>query len=145
MRYIHAHYCFQMGESSRISANIHFHQHVSISGKRALSFKYYVQRLSSYEHSQMSIFSCFVLSNFSSLVWNFSEAAHTCKMERTVLCHSFTTINNCLPIPTLELHHKREILEEVYKSVNNISTCFMWNLFKIKDANFTYEITEMCV
>ena len=30
-----------MGVSSRINANTHFHQHVSILGKRALSFEYY--------------------------------------------------------------------------------------------------------
>ena len=40
--------------------------------------------LSSYidEHSRMTIFRSFVLSNYCSLVWNFCEAAHTSKMER---------------------------------------------------------------
>ena len=43
-----------------------------------------LQRLSSYidEHSRMTIFRSFVLSNYCSLVWNFCEAAHTSKMER---------------------------------------------------------------
>ena len=43
-----------------------------------------LQRLSSYidEHSRMTIFRSFVLSNYCSLVWNFCEVAHTSKMER---------------------------------------------------------------
>ena len=34
--------------------------------------------------------------------------------------------------PTLELHRKREIIVEVFKSVNKSSPYFMWDLFKVK-------------
>ena len=33
-------------------------------------------------------------------------------------------------LPTLDLHRKREILVEVFKSVNNISPYFMWTCSK---------------
>ena len=39
-------------------------------------------------------------------------------------------------LPTLELHRKREILLEGFKSVNNISPSFMCDLFKVKDMNY---------
>ena len=86
-----------------------------------------LQRLSSYvdEHSRMTIFRSFVLSNYCSLVWNFCEAAHTSKMERipyrALICiyNDVSTSNEELlaraNLPTLELHRKREILVEVFK------------------------------
>ncbi len=86
-----------------------------------------LQCLSSYidEHSRMTIFRSFVLSNYCSLVWNFCEAAHTSKMERipyrALICiyNDVSTSNEELlaraNLPTLELHRKREILVEVFK------------------------------
>ena len=86
-----------------------------------------LQRLLSYidEHSRMTIFRSFVLSNYCSLVWNFCEAAHTSKMERipyrALICiyNDVSTSNEELlaraNLPTLELHRKREILVEVLK------------------------------
>ena len=73
-----------MGASSQISANTHFHQHVSILCRKAGARLRILQRLPSYidEHYRMTIFRSFVLINYCSLVWNFCEAAHTSKMER---------------------------------------------------------------
>ena len=39
-------------------------------------------------------------------------------------------------LPTLQLHRKREILVEVFKSVNKMSPSFMWDLFKVKDITY---------
>ena len=92
-----------------------------------------LQRLSSYidEHYRMTIFRSFVLINYCSLVWNFCEAAHTSKMERIqfrALKYIYNDVSTSYEellaranLPTLELHRKREILVEVFKSVDNIS------------------------
>ena len=126
-------FCFQMGASSQISANTHFHQHVSILCRKAGARLRILQRLSSYidEHYRMTIFRSFVLINYCSLVWNFCEAAHTSKMERIqfralkyIYNDGSTSYEELLAranLPTLELHRKREILVEVFKSVDNIS------------------------
>ena len=96
----------------------------------------------------MSIFRCFVLSNFNycSLVWNFCGAEYTSKMERiqfralTFVYNDFNTSYTELlaraNLPTLQLHRKREILVEVFKSVNEMSPYFMWDLFKVKDITY---------
>ena len=122
-----------MGASSQISANTHFHQHVSILCRKAGARLRILQRLSSYidEHYRMTIFRSFVLINYCSLVWNFCEAAHTSKMERiqfralkSIYNHVSTSYEELLAranLPTLELHRKREILVEMFKSVDNIS------------------------
>ena len=128
-------FCFQMGASSQISANTHFHQHVSIlcRKRKAGTRLRILQCLSSYidEHYRMTIFRSFVLINYCSLVWNFCEAAHTSKMERIQfralkyiyndVSTSYEELLACANLPTLELHRKREILVEVFKSVDNIS------------------------
>ena len=122
-----------MGASSQISASTHFHQHVSILCRKAGARLRILQRLSSYidEHYRMTIFRSFVLINYCSLVWNVCEAAHTSKME----CIQFralkyiyngvsTSYEELLAranLPTLELHRKREILVEVFISVDKIS------------------------
>ena len=92
-----------------------------------------LQRLSSYidGHYRMTIFRSFVLINYCSLVWNFCEAAHTSKMERIqfrALKYIYNDVSTSYEellaranLPTLELHRKREILVEVFKSVDNIS------------------------
>ena len=74
---------FSDGASSQISANTHFHQHVSILCRKAGARLLILQRLSSYidEHSRMTIFRSFVLSNYCSLVWYLCEATHTSKMD----------------------------------------------------------------
>ena len=76
------------------------------------------------------LFRSFVLSNYCSLVWNFSEAAHTSKMEgiqyRALKCiynDVSTSYENSLPVPTLELHRKTEILMEVFNSIQ--FNCFI--------------------
>ena len=114
-----------MGASSQISANTHFHQHVSILCRKAGARLRILQRLSSYidEHYRMI--------NYCSLVWNFCEAAHTSKMERIqfrALKYIYNDVSTSYEellaranLPTLELHRKREILVEVFKSVDNIS------------------------
>ena len=123
-----------MGASSQNSANTHFHQHVSILCRKAGARLRILQRLSSYidEHYRMTIFRSFVLINYCSLVWNFCEAAHTSKMERIqfrALKYIYIYIYNDVStsyeellaranIPTLELHRKREIIVEVFKSVD---------------------------
>ena len=102
-----------MGASSEISANTHFHQHVSILCRKAGARLRILQRLSSYidEHYRMTIFRSFVLINYCSLVWNFCEAAHTSKMERIqfrALKYIYITMmlapatKNCLPVPTYQ-------------------------------------------
>ena len=131
-------YCFQMGASSRISANTHFYQHVSILCRKAGALIRILQLLSSYidEHSRMSIFRCFELSNYCLLVWNFNcGATHTTKREciqyrgLKFMCNDFNTSNEELlaraNLPTLELHCKMENPVEVFKSVYNISPHFM--------------------
>ena len=137
-----------------IDDRLDFHQHVSIICRRAGAQLRILQRLSSCidEISRMSIFRCFVLSNFNycSLVWNFCEAEYTTKME----CIQFralkfvyndfntscTELLFCANLPTLQIHRKREILVEVFKSVNKMSpsNCpsFMWALFKVKDITY---------
>ena len=122
-----------MGASSQISANTHFHQHVSILCRKAGARLRILQSFSSYidEHYRMTIFRSFVLINYCSLVWNFGEAAHTSKMERIqfralkyIYIDVSTSYEELLAranLPTLELHRKREILVEVFKSVDNIS------------------------
>ena len=64
-------FCFQMGASSQISANTQFHQHVSIVCRKAGARLRILQRLSSYidEHSRMTIFRSFVLSNNITVHW----------------------------------------------------------------------------
>ena len=127
-------FCFQMGASSQISANTHFHQHVSILCKKAGARLRILQRLSSYidEHYRMTIiFRSFVLINYCSLVWNFCETVHASKMERIqfrALKYIYNDVSTSYEellaranLPTLELHRKREILVEVFKSVDNIS------------------------
>ena len=128
-------FCFQMGASSQISANTHFHLHVSIlcRKRKAGARLRILQRLSSYidEHYRMTIFRSFVLINYCSLVWNFCEAAHTSKMERIqfrALKYIYNDVSTSYEellaranLPTLELHRKRENLVEVFKSVDNIS------------------------
>ena len=122
-----------MGASSQISANTHFHQHVSILCRKAGARLRILQRLSSYidEHYRMTIFRSFVLINYCSLVWNFCEAAYTSKMERIqfrALKYIYNDVSTSYEellartnLPTLELHRKREIPVEVFKSVDNIS------------------------
>ena len=119
-----------MGASSQISANTHFHKHVSILCRKAGARLRILQRLSSYidEHY---IFRSFGLINYCSLVWNFCEAAHISKMERIqfrALKYIYNDVSTSYEellaranLPTLELHRKREILVEVFKSVDNIS------------------------
>ena len=49
-------------------------------------------------------------------------------------------------LPTLELHRKMEILVEVFTSVNNISSYFMWDLFKVKYVNYNLQNNKnMCL
>ena len=122
-----------MGASSQISANTHFHQHVSILCRKAGARLRILQRLSSYidEHYRMTIFRSFVLINYCSLVWNFCEPAHTSKMERIqfrALKYIYNDVSTSYEellaranLPTLELHRKMEIFVEVFKSVDNIS------------------------
>ena len=122
-----------MGASSQISANTHFHQHVSILCRKVGARLRILQRLSSYidEHYRMTIFRSFVLINYCSLVWNFCEAAYTSKMERIqfrALKYIYNDVSTSYEellartnLPTLELHRKREIPVEVFKSVDNIS------------------------
>ena len=149
---------FSDGASSQISANTHFHQHVSILCRKAGAQLRILQRLSSYidEHSRMTIFRSFVLSNYCSLVWNLCEATHTSKMERipyralkciyNVVNTSYEELLARVNLLTLELHRKREILVEVFKSVNNISPYFMWDLFKVKDVNYNLQNNRnMCI
>ena len=93
-------------------------------------------------------FSVFVLSNFNycSLVWNFCGAEYTSKMERIQFRAlkfvyndfntSYTELLARVNLPTLQLHRKREILVEVFKSVNKMSPSFMWDLFKVKDITY---------
>ena len=133
-----------------IDDRLDFHQHVSIICRRAGAQLRILQRLSSYidEHSRMSIFRCFVLSNFNycSLVWNFCGAEYTSKMERIQFRAlkfvyndfntSYTELLARANLPTLQLHRKREILVEVFKSVNKMSPSFMWDLFKVKDITY---------
>ena len=120
--------------------------------KRALSFEYYSvsHPTSTNTPSRMSIFGSFVLSNYCLLVWNFCGAAHTSKMERIqyvalkFIYNDFNTSYEKLlaraNLPTLELHRKREILVEVFKSVKNISPSFMWDLYKVKYVNYNLRI-----
>ena len=122
-----------MGASSQISANTHFHQHGSILCRKAGARLRILQRLSSHidEHYRMTIFRSFVLINYCSLVWNFCDTAHTSKMERIqfrALKYIYNDVSTSYEellaranLPTLELHRKREILVEVFKSVDNIS------------------------
>ena len=133
-----------------IDDRLDFHQHVSIICRRAGAQLRILQRLSSYidEHSRMSIFRCFVLSNFNycSLVWNFCGAEYTSKMERIQFRAlkfvyndfntSYTELLARANLPTWQLHRKREILVEVFKSVNKMSPSFMWDLFKVKDITY---------
>ena len=56
---------------------------------------------------------------------------------------SYTELLARANLPTLQLHRKREILVEVFKSVNKMSPSFMWDLFKVKDITITYEVTEI--
>ena len=84
-----------------------------------------------------------------SLVWNFCEAAHTSKMERiqyralkciyNYVSTSYEELLARANLPNWELHRKREILVEVFKSVNNISRYFMLDLFKVKDVNYNLQ------
>ena len=119
----------------RLLKSVPTHISTSISAyyaeKRALGFEYY--SVSSYidEHYRITICRSFVLINYCSLVWNFCEAAHTSKMERIqfralkyIYNDASTSYEELLAranLPTLELHRKREILVEVFKSVDNIS------------------------
>ena len=137
-------FCFQMGGGHLLKS---VPTHISTSMSALLCRKVGAQlrilhRLSSYidEHSRMTIFRSFVLSNYCSLVWNFCEAAHTSKMERiqyrALICiyndvsTSYEELLARANLPTLELHRKREILvEDVFKYVSNISPYFMWDLF----------------
>ena len=135
-----------------IDDRLDFHQHVSIiyAGELALNFEYCSVSLHIYidEHSRMSIFRCFVPSNFNycSLVWNFCGAEYTSKMERIQFRAlkfvyndfntSYTELLARANLPTLQLHRKREILVEVFKSVNKMSPSFMWDLFKVKDITY---------
>ena len=94
------------------------------------------------------IFRCFVLSNFNycSLVWNFCGAEYTSKMERiqfralkfvyNEFNTSYTELLARANLPTLQLHCKREILVEVFKSVNKMSPSFISDLFKVKDITY---------
>ncbi len=120
-------FCFQMGHLLK-SVPTHISTSMSASLCRKVGAQLRIlQRLSSYidEHSRMTIFRSFVLSNYCSLVWNFCEAAHTSKMERipyrALICiyNDVSTSNEELlaraNLPTLELHRKREILVEVFK------------------------------
>ena len=120
-------FCFQMGHLLK-SVPTHISTRMSASLCRKVGAQLRIlQRLSSYidEHSRMTIFRSFVLSNYCSLVWNFCEAAHTSKMERipyrALICiyNDVGTSNEELLVranlPTLELHRKREILVEVFK------------------------------
>ena len=133
-----------------IDDKLDFHQHVSIICRRAGAQLRILQRLSSYidETSRMSILRCFVLSNFNycSLVWNFCGAEYTSKMGRIQFRAlkfvyndfntSYTELLARANLPTLQLHRKREILVEVFKSVNKMSPSFMWDLFKVKDITY---------
>ena len=84
--------------------------------------------------------------NYCSLVWNFCGAEYTSKMERIqfrALQFVYNDFNNSYTellaranLPTLQLHRKREILVEVFKSVNKMSPSFMWDLFKVKDITY---------
>ena len=134
-----------MGSSSQVNANTHFHQHVSMLCRKAGAQLRILQRLSIYidEHSRMTVFRSFVLSNYCSLVWNVCAAAHTSTMERipyrALKCiyndvsTSYEELLSRANLPTLELHHKREILVEVFNSVYNSSTYFIWDLFKRRE------------
>ena len=113
-----------------IDDRLNFHRHVSMLCWKAGAQLQTLQCLSSYidEHSRMSIFRCFVLSNFSycSLVWNFCGAAHTSEMERIqyralkfVYNYFNTSYEELLAranLPTMALYRQREIIVEVFKS-----------------------------
>ena len=114
-----------MGASSEISANTHFHQHVSIitqeSGRSAsntTSSLVLYRRTLPNDHIQVL--------RAEQLVWKFCEAAHASKMERiqyrALICiyndvsTSYEELLARANQPTLELHRKREILvEDVFK------------------------------
>ena len=131
-----------------IDNRLDFHQHVSIICRRTGAQLRILQRLSSDETSRMSIFRCFVLSNFNycSLVWNFCGAEYTSTIERIQFRAlkfvyndfnpSYTELLARANLPTLQLPRKREIPVEVFKSVNKMSPYFMWDLFKVKDITY---------
>ena len=129
-------FCFQMGASSPISANTHFHQQVSIimqeserSTSNNTAYLVLYRRTLPNDHIQ-------VLRAEQLL---FVGVEHTSKMERipyrALICiyNDVSTSNEELlaraNLPTLELHRKREILVEVFKYVSNISPYFLWDLF----------------
>ena len=120
----------------------------SYAGELALNFEYCSVSHHIDEISRMSIFRCFVLSNFNycSMVWNFCGAKYTSTMERIQFRAlkfvyndfntSYTELLARSNLPTLLLHRKREILVEVFKSVNKMSPSCMWDLFKVKDITY---------
>ena len=77
--------------------------------------------------------------NYCSLVWNFCGAEYSSKMERIQFRAlkfvyndfntSYTELLARANRPTLQLHRKREILVEVFKSVNKMSPYFMWDSY----------------
>ena len=107
-------------------------QHHNYAGELALNFEYCSVSHHIDEQSRMSIFRCFVLSNFNycSLVWNFCGAEYTSKMERIQFKAlkfvyndfntSYTELLARANLPTLQLHRKREIL--VDRKYSNLST-----------------------
>ena len=104
-------FCFQMGLLLK-SVPTHISTSMSASLCRKVGAQLRIlQRLSSYidEHSRMTTFRSFVLSNYCSLVWNFCAAAHTSKMERipyrALICITMMlapAMKNCLPVPTYQ-------------------------------------------
>ena len=130
--YIHA-FVFRWGHLLK-SVPTHISTSMSASLCRKVGAQLRIlQGLSSYidEHSRMTIFRSFVLSNYCSLVWNFCEAAHTSKMERipTELWYAFTmmlapAMKNCLPVPTYQPWNCIVKEKFLWKCSNNMLATF---------------------
>lgn len=130
-----------------IDNKLNFNYHVQTLCKKAGAQLSVLQRLSSSlgQNARMAIFRCFVLSHFHycALVWNFCGKTNAKKLERIqyrALKFVYQDFDSTYPellgradLPTLELSRNRSIVIEVFKSLNQLSPSFMWDVFTFRN------------
>ena len=133
-----------------LDENLDFNLHTKELCRKAGAQLNVLQRLSKYLDldSRMTIFKSFIASHFKycSIVWHSCGIQNTNKLEKlhyralrfVYMDFSSSYIDLLLKaeLPTLETSRKRQILKEVFKSVNKLSPQMLWGIFQEKNTPY---------
>ena len=135
-----------------IDDKLNFDEHISTICKKAarqLNVMFRFHKLLDYKH-KLQIYTSFVLSNFNfcPIVWHFSSITNMRQIdkiqERALRFltgdhkSSYASLRKQLGIDCLYLKRMKDIVIEVYKTVNKINPDFMHDIFVTKDSTHDF-------